>query len=218
VNPAPFDVVIVAGGASRRMGADKAEFSVDGATLLERAVAAATSAGGVRVVIVGRGAVSTPPVIGIPDSVPGSGPLGALVDGLGFLTVGVHDPSRVIVVVAVDHPDLDPDELAALAALLSSLPSTTLAVVPDIDGRAQPLHAAYRLGVLPALDSAFVAGERSLWRALGNVAVDRPDRSHSGEASSYVDVDDPVQWAAYLDRRQSSRTGHTAPSDGPTTR
>lgn len=56
--------VILAGGASRRMGRDKASLVLDGtqgATLLERAVVAARSAGADQIVVVGTGR-SRPPM------------------------------------------------------------------------------------------------------------------------------------------------------------
>lgn len=197
-----FDVVIAAGGASRRMGTDKAAIMMNGVALLDLAVRAATTAGARRILVVGgdaRTAVGSARFMA--DSNPGSGPLAALIDGLGALATEDTEDERgdgIAVFVAVDHPELQPAEIAALAQRLSTLPAHVLAVIPEVDGRSQPLHGAYRTAAVGPLAAILAAGERSLWRALSNVAVDAPDRSSGPGAASYRDLDDPRQLASYL--------------------
>ncbi|MDI3330618.1 MAG: NTP transferase domain-containing protein [Micrococcus sp.] len=65
VSPNPqLTAVILSGGASRRMGRDKATLELDGVSLLERTAAAVTAAGATRIVVVGDR----------PDGAPSRGP------------------------------------------------------------------------------------------------------------------------------------------------
>src|SRR5579875_2744787 len=111
--------VVLAGGASRRMGRDKALLRhIDGATLLERAVAALREAGLAEVAVsvsstsradALRAAIpvlhSVPLVV---DLVPNCGPLGGLHAALCAY------PGRSVVLVACDMPHLDPTALRVL--------------------------------------------------------------------------------------------------------
>ncbi len=227
MNASVFDVVIVAGGASRRMGTDKASLTIDGRSLLERAVSAAAAAHADRIIVVGGSAAvgrSGDQFEVLADSHPGSGPLGAVVDGLRLLSAGragsrdpanpanPANPARVVVVVAVDHPDLRAAELQTMAELLRSSRPGTLAIIPSVNGRSQPLHGAYALDALHPLGRAFAAGERSLLRALEALPVERPDRTHERDVLSYVDVDDPDQWATYLADRRPTQPGSGEPT------
>ena len=185
------------------MGTDKAELVVDGETLLERAIRCATAAGARSIVVVGGSVrTATDQVRFIEDSIPGSGPLAALIDGLRALSSDHPEAvpgvaQSVAVFVAVDHPDLQPTELVTLARRLQLLPDQVMAVVPEVNGRSQPLHGAYRLALAGPLADVLAAGERSLWGALSTFAVDRPDRSGEPGAVSYRDLDDPRQFAEY---------------------
>jgi molybdenum cofactor guanylyltransferase len=193
-----FDVIVVAGGASRRMGTDKALLTIDRTSLLDRAIDASIEAGASRVVVAGREQPIEgvrPSVEWLVDSEPGSGPLGAVLDAMAYLA---DRDGQVVVVVAVDHPVLHSAELRALATILSEQPASILGVVPTVRGREQPLHAAYRLSISSVLRASFAAGERSLVRALAALNIHRPDRSD--DDGSYADVDEPSQWAAYVAR------------------
>lgn len=77
--------VILSGGASRRMGRDKASLELDGVPLLERTAAAASAAGARQIVVVGdplRGTPSGASVLTgarfVREDPPGSGPVPAL--------------------------------------------------------------------------------------------------------------------------------------------
>jgi molybdopterin-guanine dinucleotide biosynthesis protein A len=120
---------VLAGGASRRMGTDKAEVEVSGSTLLDR-VASAVAEVADRVVVLGgdrQGYESWP------DRVPGSGPLAGLATALSQMT-----EDRALV-VAVDNAFVQPETLAHLALVESDLP-----VVPvDHAGVRQVTCAVY---------------------------------------------------------------------------
>ena len=214
------DAIVLAGGASRRMGTDKTRIVLGGRTLLERSVDALHLAGADQIVVVGRnGRADGLPdgVVGVADSHPGSGPLHGIIDGLRHLAdvarnisdVTVEPPGGyVVVVVAADHPDHDPVELAYVASLLTAASPDTAAVIPVVNGRDQTLHAAYRRWVAEPLAAQFEAGERSLHRALDAHPTLRPERT-GPVRRSYRDLDDPNDLEAYRAESTTGREEHS---------
>lgn len=206
------------------MGREKAAIVIDGVTLLERAIQAVRAAGAHRVVVVGLApttaiiANSLPTFVRlVPDTHVGLGPLSGLVAGLAFLRdhderdeySPVPDAEGLCLVVACDHPELSPPELRSLVRHLALAPPTTLVLLPVVNGRSQPLHAAYRRGAIDPLEDAFQAGERSLVRALeamgetlrtptSGAPVLLFERQVSDVDRSYIDVDDQIQLQTYL--------------------
>ena len=120
---------VLAGGARRRMGKDKAVVEVSGVSFLDR-VAAALALAADHVVILGaqrEGYESWP------DQTPGSGPLAGVATALARM-----EEDRVLV-VAVDNVFVRGETLTQLAAIVSDLP-----VVPvDRDGIRQVTCAVY---------------------------------------------------------------------------
>jgi molybdopterin-guanine dinucleotide biosynthesis protein A len=142
--------VVLAGGASRRLGQDKALLRTGaGATLLERTVATLHAAGLRQVVLsvstVERGRILQDAVRAVAglrlvvDAEPGRGPLGALHAALSAV------PHHHVLLVACDMPRL---HVAALRAVLAE-PRDADAVVPRVAGRDQPLAALYGPACLP---------------------------------------------------------------------
>src|SRR5438093_7464181 len=107
--PATVAGLLLTGGASRRMGRDKALIEVGGQRLVDRA-AAALKAVADPVLEVGPGWSALPSVREDP---PGSGPLAAVAAGAGALrAAGHHGP---VIVLAVDMPFVTVDLLRLLA-------------------------------------------------------------------------------------------------------
>jgi molybdenum cofactor guanylyltransferase len=162
---------VLCGGASRRMGRDKALLVVDGDPMVVRVAAAAHSAGATTVIVIGgdeaglgAALAGDDDVAFRPDRFPGEGPLGGLVTALGE----VDEP--VLLALACDLLDPDPAAMAATVAALA-VPGTDVAV-PDGDGRAQWLHAAWRRAAVTApLAQRFAAGERSVHRAVAQAQL-----------------------------------------------
>lgn len=134
--PVPIDALVLAGGASRRMGRDKVILELDGERLIDRVVRRVSVLGGVIVVAAGpvRALVVAGAVV-VED--PGHGPMGGVAAALPSIT------SEVVVVVAADQPHVDVALLRASITRVSA-DADVDAAVPWIDGHPQVLHAAYR--------------------------------------------------------------------------
>lgn len=123
--------VLLAGGASRRMGRDKAELGWRGRPLLQHMRRLLGELGLERIVISG----DRPEVDGIADLHPGRGPLG----GLASVAVGL--PDAMLLVVPVDMPCLD---AALLRALLDAEPAGPVHYAERPLPMRLPLDAALR--------------------------------------------------------------------------
>ncbi len=132
----PFDVVVLAGGAARRLGGvDKPGVSVGGRALLDRVLGACRGAG--RTVVVGGRRATVRPVVWAREEPPGSGPLAALAAGVR------HVEADTVVVLSGDLPFLRDGDLRQLAGALADGDAEGVLSV-DPEGRDQPLVAAYR--------------------------------------------------------------------------
>jgi molybdopterin-guanine dinucleotide biosynthesis protein A len=130
------DVVVLAGGAARRLGgADKPGLSVGGRALLDRVLAACREA--TRVVVVGNRRPTVRPVVWAREEPPGGGPVAALAAGLR------HVEADRVLVLSGDLPFLDEDSVRKLTGALEAGDSEGVLSVDD-EGRDQPLVAAYR--------------------------------------------------------------------------
>lgn len=171
---------VLTGGASRRMGRDKASLPVDGVPMAVRVAEAARAAGAVEVVSIGA------PVDGVahrPDDHPGEGPLGAVLTALRWAG------DRRVLVLSCDLVSPSPTVMQRAVDALG--PAHHLAV-PLAEGRPQWLHAAWAPpGPIDELEARFAAGERSIHRAAADlVAVyyDEPDLAALADADTPADL------------------------------
>ena len=165
----PFSVIILAGGYGRRLGRDKATVEVGGRLLLHWSVLAASQVSD-DIVVSRRPDQQLPPLDGA--AAPGwreaidrrhdRGPLAGLESALPLIQ---HE---LAVAVACDMPLLQP---ALLRAVAQSCDGVDLAM-PQIEGVAQPLLAAYRASLAPLATSLLERGEGRL-RALLALAPHR---------------------------------------------
>jgi molybdopterin-guanine dinucleotide biosynthesis protein A len=174
--------VILAGGASARMGRDKAMAPFRGTTMAERVAAAVTRVADETVVAGRTGTLAG--LSCIPDNRPAHrGPLAGLATALSS---GIGN--RVLL-VAVDQPLVRPETLAALLDLDPERPG-----VPIDTGVRQVTCAAYPASLADAAAAADIAGW-SIQRFLDGVAVREvlPDewRSWGEDGRSWFSVDGP---------------------------
>lgn len=161
--PLPITGVVLAGGEGRRMGGPKAFLCTpDGRALVDVALDALRDAGASALAIAARDAA---PFAGTcaahgasvvldrtPSRATGLGPLA------GFEAALEAAATAWTLVVACDMPRLDPALLRRIATTALAQGDGALAVVPRVEGRAQPLHAAYHRRALPIVSAALDAG------------------------------------------------------------
>jgi molybdenum cofactor guanylyltransferase len=171
--------VLLTGGASRRMGTDKARLVVNGETLAVRS-ARVLSAACDPVIEVGPGLSGLP---AIQEDPPGAGPLVALLAGVGAL-----GHPAVVVLLACDLPFIE----AALLQLLVEWPGTGT-VIPMVDGRAQYACARYGPAALDEATAALRSGNTSLRGISGSECeyLGPSQWSEVATARSFADVDTP---------------------------
>lgn len=157
--------VVLAGGASMRMGKSKAALEIGGEPLLRRVVkrlALALPA----VLVVGPSELAdlVPSTPVVPDVLSAQGPLGGLYTAL--LTVA----TPWLFVVASDMPFVAPALVRAMARMAARVECDAL--VLRRGDRLEPLHAVYNMRCLLAVDTQLHAGVRSLHALLERVQTE----------------------------------------------
>lgn len=162
--------VVLAGGASRRMGRDKATLTVpgmfDGRTLVEQVVSVLSQRCDPVFVVAARGQ-QLPELTArvLHDERPGLGPLPAL--GLGLRAAAQSGVSRAFV-CAVDMPFLTPQFIGRMAD--SAVAADTDIVLPRTE-RDHYLAGVYRTGLCETVDAVVAAGERRVGALVDMVGV-----------------------------------------------
>lgn len=167
VNPAEravdFEGAVLAGGASRRMGTDKAFVEIDDLTLLQRVAAALYEAGAASVVVVGGDAerITDLGMAHVEDLWPQQGPLG------GIITALRSTSAETVAVLSCDLTRPSPD---AVNAVRDGIGRADVSV-PVSGGRAEWLHAVWRRSALDALERSFTNGIRAPKHVVGELQV-----------------------------------------------
>jgi molybdopterin-guanine dinucleotide biosynthesis protein A len=199
-----FAVAILAGGASRRMGRDKALLPVaGGGTLLERLGYVAAGITPAAIFIVGRERPKEwggPEAIFLPDPVErqGEGPLGGIATALEAAEArGIPG----ILAIACDMPRVTTETLDWLATEAEGSREEHGASTVGEDGGPEPLFTVYRIAALPHLRACLAEGERSPRRAIkrGQFALLVPPPE---VAASLANVNTPEDWAAVQEAKR----------------
>ncbi len=166
--------IVLAGGRSRRFGAQKLAATIDGDTLLARAVDAVASIAGAILVAgplePGMDSRIASPVRFIADAEPFAGPLTAMGGTLR------ETATAFAIVVGGDMPGLVPAVLQSMLDHLASsidIDAVVLEAAPsDTPQKQQVLPLAIRVGpAIDALAGSMVDGDRSLVQFLGRIRV-----------------------------------------------
>ena len=172
------------------MGVDKASIRFGEATLLERALARLGEACDPVLIAPGEVDVVTAGHRAVMDALPGAGPLGGIVAALRA------SPHRLLAVVAVDLPWMDP----RLMRLLADRIGDHDAAVCETESGLQPLHAVYAASVLAAAETALAGPDRSLRHLLAQtrtVRIAERDWRAAGVADAFArNVNTPEDLAA----------------------
>lgn len=150
-------VAILAGGASRRMGTDKAalpNYEQGGQSWLACAAQAALNAS-LPTIIIGRTQPAEWTLSGVTfydDSYPGEGPLGGILTAFSCC-------QGPLMVIPCDMPDLNAELITWLLGQWNSPQDQVLSMGPD--HHVNPLCALYDRSCCALFDASFAVGERS---------------------------------------------------------
>ena len=211
--------IVLAGGASTRLGADKATLDWHGFLLYERvARLLARGLGGGPIVVVDRfgSGLSGPDWLErTTDSEPDAGPLVGLLAGFEALAGRVDSA----VVVPCDLPLLHPAVVRTLAQSLASGQFDVAAPMSQTEDRVLPLPGAWSLGATEAIRRALAAGQRSPARVAEGLRcspltlaslADDPEVSQSDpDLDSLRDIDTPGDRTTLLSSPPKVRVGRS---------
>ena len=175
---------MLAGGASRRMGRDKALLADGGEPLLVRVANVVTAAAGRCAVVAPAGRYEGLGVPVLADLWPGEGPLGGILTALG------SGEAEWNLIVAVDMPFLE-EEFLRMLLDEARVAGRSLAPV-HADGGLEPLCGVYHSGDLEKLRGFFAAGGRRVKDALREIGV----ATVPALAPVLRNVNTPEQWEA----------------------
>ncbi|WP_162944319.1 molybdenum cofactor guanylyltransferase [Paenibacillus aceti] len=153
--------IIIAGGRSSRMGMNKALLPLDGKPVIEQLIEELEPLS--QSILIAGGELRDYEYLGrkvVADFYPGLGPLAGLHAGLSASTTAWN------LVVACDMPFVRRAVFEAIVARATQIEKNALnqedertqAIIVKIDGRVQPLLAAYSRSVLPELSTSLVSG------------------------------------------------------------
>ena len=175
--------VILAGGRSSRMGADKATLDWHGTPLVRHVAAVVGGAVDGPVVVVAASGQALPCGLAVVrDARPGRGPLQGLLAGLEALA----GRAECAYVCAVDLPFLTAE---AVRRPLEALTCGAQAAVPVVAGVRQPLAAAYSVEIACVVEDRLGEDRRSLMGLLDDLRV--VDVPSDDLAAQLRDVDEP---------------------------
>jgi molybdenum cofactor guanylyltransferase len=151
---------VLCGGASRRMGRDKAMVAVDGVVMARRMADLLVKAGCADVVAIGGDApgLAAAGLECLRDRYPGEGPLGGILTALSY--------GAPCLVVACDLPQLGS---ASLIDVVATLGSHDAAMARS--DRPEPLCAAWSARAAGSLQRHFDSGERAVHRAIVDLDI-----------------------------------------------
>lgn len=192
-----LSAVILAGGRSARMGAAKAALKFGALTMLERIVGELGRE--FSDIVVAAAPADIDPITTalaariIHDEVAYAGPVGALARGL---RAAAHD---IVFACSCDLPMLNAKVARSLCAMLPGFD----AVIPEIGGKLQPLHAAYaRSAAIDALEKMIAENEQRLTEIAGfinaRIVPEVELRKLDPDLASFLNVNTPDDYRRAL--------------------
>jgi molybdopterin-guanine dinucleotide biosynthesis protein A len=186
---------VLAGGQSTRMGRDKALLVLDGRPLVEHALAKLRALGlSPRIAGSRSDLAALAPVI--PDLHPQSGPLGGVEAALAA------SDTRQNLFLPVDLPWLPVEFLRWM--IDRARETDSLATIPRLHGRPQPLCAVYSKALLPHIQAALAAGDAKVTNAVERAAsatglrIDSFDVESVAASQSWNHTRPPHHWFANI--------------------
>lgn len=178
---------LLLGGASTRMGADKALLPWRGGTLAECVARELETACGSVTLVGPRERYSALPFRIIPDLVEPCGPVGGICTALADTSADFN------LVVACDMPSLTADFLGTLLAAAEASGAACLAPLPP-SGRPQPLCAVYHRRSLGAVREALARGVLAARKLLALLGA---EQWPAGSDAWFANMNTPEEWADF---------------------
>lgn len=166
---------VLAGGASRRFGADKALVEFAGRTLLSHMCEVVATATGSVHVVAAPGRYGNQALSLIEDRWPDEGPLGGIITAL-HATQESGSGEDWNLIVSCDMPFLTREWLEYLAATAAA--SDAEVIVPRSTYGLEPLCACWRTSAATSLQSAFDEGGRKVTDAMKRLRTEILDETH----------------------------------------
>jgi molybdopterin-guanine dinucleotide biosynthesis protein A len=206
-NDAAVRGYVLAGGASRRFGADKALVEIEGRTLLSRICEVASQAAGFVQVIAPAGRYLDQNLGLIEDRWPDEGPLGGIITALRT-TAESGTSCEWNLTLSCDMPFLTREWLSYLVD--RALASGAEVVVPRSIHGLEPLCACWRISATSTLQAAFDEGMRKVTDAMKRLRTEILDETHWKRFDSagrlFWNMNTPQDYQAAV---QMWRTGDT---------
>ena len=160
---------ILAGGASERMGEDKALLELEGVPMVMRAARLAEPYVASAAIVAPSERYKQLGLRVLPDRWPGAGPLG------GIATALASTRAEWNLILGCDLPYLTPEWVAWLIA--RALRSPARAVVPESQGGLEPLAAMYHQNCGAVFAAAVERGVRRVTEGLSEIVFERVSMS-----------------------------------------
>lgn len=192
MTPTDCTALLLAGGASRRMGADKAGLMIAGQPLWQWQLATLRQLAPAELFLSTGKGTAFAGVESIPDAASDAGPLGGLVAGLRRAS------TPWLLVLAVDLPLMRPE---ALQGLLERARQHGRGRIPHAENRYEPLAAVYPKSALPIAERALAAGRlplQALARELVALGLAEPDALATSEPELFRNANTPGEWQAII--------------------
>jgi molybdopterin-guanine dinucleotide biosynthesis protein A len=202
----PLNLIINAGGESRRMGRPKALLPVppDDTPLIAHVARRLVSLSVGHVIVVSNDP-SLPSLAQLPASTIFVADAYADAGTLGGIATGLQQIDGWAIVVACDLPLVNPqvfDLLARIAAEDTAQGDQWDAIVPVVGGYEEPLHALYHHRCLPAIEARLMQGQRRVISFMGDVrtryVAEDELRTVDPQMNSFVNANTPAEWGAAL--------------------
>jgi len=173
--------IVLAGGQSRRIGANKSLLKIGESFIIDHVLRALSPLSSSVIIVTDEAHFillrsSNPDARVVQDIYPARGPLGGIYTGL------LHSEDVYNLVVGCDMPFLNAD---FINYLIDEAPGHDI-VVPRIEWKTEPLHALYSRSCLPAIESLLQDGQLQIIKLFDRVnthyitekEIDRFDPDH----------------------------------------
>ena len=159
--PSDFTMVVLAGGASSRMGREKSDLLLDGQTFLETQIQKGRQLGAKKILISGyRGTRCSEEIVS--DRIPGQGPLGGLESCFRKAETGK------CLVLGVDTPLVPAEELNRLLQYAMEEADKPVTMLCH-NGKEESLMAVYDASLYKEITAFLESGRASVYRFLNTV-------------------------------------------------